>query len=234
MVALGVAFGVFIGKELFGGTGRNVFNPALVGRCFLALAYPKAMSSSWVEPGTNITGRLFQYIDASNIDAMSSATPLALAKSGEYCSVSRLLLGNVSGSVGETSAIAIILGGVFLLLTGIANWRTVVSVLGSFSILAGILHYNQPEQFGPVAWHLCAGGLLFGAFFMTTDPVTGPTTNSGKWIYGIIIGCVTVLIRNFTAYVEGVTFAILLGNIVAPILDEIIFKIRFRRLASEE
>jgi Na(+)-translocating NADH:ubiquinone oxidoreductase B subunit len=233
MVGLGVAFGVFVGKELFGGTGRNVFNPALVGRCFLALAYPKTMSASWIEPSYHLAGRLFRYVDASNIDVISSATPLALAKQGEFCSISHLFLGSVSGSAGETSAIAIIIGGVFLLLTRVANWRTVVSILGSFTLLGGLLHYAQPERVGPVLWHLCAGGLLFGAFFMATDPVTSPTTNTGKWLYGIIIGTVTVLIRNFTGYVEGVTFAILLGNITAPILDEIVFKVRLRRLASE-
>jgi Na(+)-translocating NADH:ubiquinone oxidoreductase B subunit len=235
MVALGVAFGVFIGKELFGGTGRNVFNPALVGRCFLSLAYPKTMAASYLdlEASYGLTGRLFEYVSASSVDAVSSATPLALAKQGQFSSLWDLFLGSVSGSAGETSAIAIILGGVFLLLTRVANWRTVVSILGSFALLGGILHYADPAAVGPVLWHLCAGGLLFGAFFMATDPVTSPTTNPGKWLYGILIGAVTVLIRNFTGYVEGVTFAILLGNIVAPILDEIIVAVRIRRLAGE-
>lgn len=233
MVALGVMFGVFIGKELFGGSGRNIFNPALVGRCFLALAYPRTMSASWLKPSYEMAGRLFTYVDASNVDAMTSATPLALAKQGEFVSHAHMFLGNVAGSAGETSAIAIILGGVFLLLTRIANWRTVVSILGSFTLLGGLLHYAQPETVGPVIWHLCAGGLLFGAFFMATDPVTSPSTNVAKWFYGIFIGSVTVLIRNFTGYVEGVTFAILLGNIVAPILDEIVFAVRLRRLRNE-
>jgi len=236
MVGLGVAFGVFIGKELFGGTGRNVFNPALVGRCFLALAYPRTMSASYMKPSYDLLGcLLFKWLPpGSGVDAVSVATPLSAAKGGEIGNTAHLLLGSVAGSVGETSAILIILGGVFLLLTRVANWRTVVSILGSFILLAGMLHHGQPERFGPVLWHMCAGGLLFGTFFMATDPVTSPTTNSGKWLYGIIIGSVTVLIRNFTGYVEGVTFAILLGNITAPILDEIVFKVRLRRLAGEE
>ncbi len=241
MVGLGVAFGVFMGKELFGGTGRNIFNPALVGRCFLALAYPKAMSASWFEPSSRLTGRLFEYfsVDPSAIDAVTVATPLVQAKSGEMCSISHLFLGSVSGSAGETSAILIILGGVFLLFTRVASWRTVVSILGSFILLTGALigggalKCGMPGVFGPVVWHLFAGGLLFGVFFMATDPVTSPTTNAGKWLYGITIGSITVLIRNFTGYVEGVTFAILLGNIVAPILDEIVMGIRIRRLRSE-
>jgi len=108
-----------------------------------------------------------------------------------------------------------------------------VSILASFAVLASILHHAQPERFGPAVWHLAAGGLLFGAFFMATDPVTSPTTKAGKWLYGALIGVVAVLIRNFTGYVEGVTFAILLGNIVAPIFDEAVYAIRMRRLNLE-
>jgi Na(+)-translocating NADH:ubiquinone oxidoreductase B subunit len=238
MVALGVAFGVFIGKELFGGTGRNVFNPALVGRCFLSLAYPKTMAASWVEASKELTGGFLTWISPS-LDAVSGATPLALAKQGKMVDTAHMLFGSISGSAGETSAILIILGGTFLLFTRMASWRTVVSMLGSFVILTaalilgGAVDYPISGVFGPVIWHLFAGGLLFGAFYMATDPVTSPTTNAGKWFYGIIIGSTTVLIRNFTGYVEGVTFAILLGNIVAPILDEIVIGIRIRRLRNE-
>ena len=238
MVALGTALGVFIGKELFGGTGRNIFNPALVSRCILSLAYPKEMATSWVEPSHELTGGLLTWIGPP-LDTVSSATPLLSAKQGEMGSIAHLLFGSVSGSAGETSAILIILSGTFLLFTRVASWRTVVSMLGSFVILTGALimkgtvKYPMPGVFGPVMWHLLAGGLLFGAFYMATDPVTSPTTNTGKWFYGIIIGSTTVLIRNFTGYVEGVTFAILLGNIVAPILDEIVVGIRIRRLRNE-
>jgi len=233
MVALGVAFGVFVGKEIFGGTGRNLFNPALVGRCFLALAYPAQMSSSWLAPAGETGGRLLKWVDGSNLDAITTATPLALAKQGEFASTSHMFIGSISGCIGETSAIAVIAGGVFLLITRVANWRSVVSTLTSFAVLAAILRHAQPDRFGPVLWHLCAGGLLFGAFFMATDPVTGPVTNVGKWLYGAVIGVTTVLIRNFTGYVEGVTFAILLGNIVAPVLDEMVFAVRLRRLRVE-
>jgi len=238
MVGVGVAFGVLIGKELFGGTGRNLFNPALVGRCFLSLAYPKAIASSWVEPSHELIGGLKVWITPS-LDAVSGATPLAMAKQGGFTDTAHMLFGSVSGSAGETSSILIILGGIFLLLTRVASWRTVVGILGSFItlnailILGGVVDYSMPGVFGPIVWHLFAGGLLFGAFFMATDPVTGPANNTAKWFYGIIIGSTTVLIRNFTGYVEGVTFAILLGNIVAPILDEIMIAIRIRRLKYE-
>jgi Na+-translocating ferredoxin:NAD+ oxidoreductase RnfD subunit len=145
-----------------------------------------------------------------------------------------MLLGNIGGSLGETSALAIIAGGVFLILTRVSNWRTVVSIIVSAVVTAAVLHRIDPARFAPALWHVCAGGLLFGAFFMATDPVSSPVTNAGKWFYGAMIGVITMLIRNFTGYVEGVTFAILLGNITAPILDEIVFKIRIRRLAVEE
>lgn len=232
MVAAGVAFGVLVGKELFGGTGRNPFNPALVGRCFLALAYPRAMSSSWVKPIAAIPGRLTQYVSASNLDAVTSATPLGMAKQGQWAGLWDMFIGNVSGSVGETSALLIIIGGVFLLLARVANWRTVVGVLGSFVLLSAGLFWSGTTP-ASLLWHLMAGGLLFGAFFMATDPVTSPATNAGKWVYGMIIGFTTVLIRNFTGYVEGVTFAILLGNITAPILDEVVVHFRMRRWRDE-
>lgn len=220
MVGLGVAFGVLIGKEIFGGTGRNLFNPALVGRCFLALAYPKAMAAAWITPG---------------VDAVTGATPLVLAKQGtdQLVGLSELFFGNVAGSVGETSALALIIGGVFLLLTRVANWRTVVGALVSFAAAAAIFNVANPDKFASAHWHLLAGGLLLGVFFMATDPVSSPITNGGKWIYGILIGIVTILIRNLGGYVEGMMFAILLGNIVAPILDEIVITARLRSLRSE-
>jgi Na(+)-translocating NADH:ubiquinone oxidoreductase B subunit len=236
MVAVGVMFGVFAGKELFGGTGRNVFNPAIVGRCFLALAYPLEMSSSWIQAGHGVSGRVLEYISSANAaahDAVSAATPLVLAKSGIFEDTSHMVLGAVSGSLGETSGLMIICGGLFLLFTRVANWRTVVGILFSSFVLASILQYNDPEKFAPAIWHIFAGGLLFGAFFMATDPVSSPITNTGKWIYGILIGIITILIRNFTGYVEGMMFAILLGNIFAPILDEIVFKFSIGRLKSE-
>jgi len=232
MVAVGCAFGVLVGRELFGGTGRNIFNPALVGRCFLAIGYPRAMAQTWIEAGEGLVGRFGQYVSAG-ADAVTAATPLAAAKQGELAGYWDLFIGRVTGSIGETSALAILAGGIFLVVTRVANWRTVAGILISFAVLGGILHAADAERFGPVIWHLFAGGLLFGAFFMATDPVTSPMTGGGKWAYGIIIGVATVLIRNLTGYVEGVMFAILLGNICAPLLDEVAVRMRLRRLADE-
>ena len=231
MVGVGVAFGVLVGKELFGGTGRNLFNPALVGRCFLAIGYPAAMTTEWIKPGGGLIGRLGEY--ATTTDAVSAATPLVLAKQGEFAPLSDLFLGNVTGSMGETSALAVILGGAFLLLTRVANWRTVAGGLGSFVLLGAALQVASPGAFGPVGWHLFAGGLLFAVFFMATDPVTSPATGPGKWAYGILIGTLTLLIRNLTGFVEGAMFAILLGNIAAPLLDEMAVGWKMRRLCRE-
>lgn len=250
MVAVGVMFGVFIGKELFGGTGRNVFNPAIVGRVFLALAYPAPMTA-WTTPGTGLWGNMLKYVTAPGgtatevvksadtwysgiiVDGVTTATPLG----GADVSTLDLFLGNIGGSLGESSALMIILGGVFLLFTRVSNWRTVVSVLGSAAAMSFVLRMSSPadnpDKYMSVIDALFAGGLMFGAFFMATDPVSSPITNAGKCMYGILIGSVAILIRNFSGYVEGMMFAILLGNIVAPILDEIVFNVRFRRLKSE-
>ncbi len=234
MVAIGIVFGALVGKEVFGGTGRNPFNPALVGRCFLALGYPAAMTGTWVEPSENILKNFFSNFSVSVPDAVTSATPLVLAKSGELSALRSLFYGQVAGSAGETSALAILLGGAFLLLTNIANWRTVVGVLASFITLGYILRLALPERVAPLLFNLLSGGILFGAFFMATDPVTSPITQWGKWAYGILIGSLTILIRCFSGYVEGVMFAILLGNICAPLIDEAVIRIRVRRYRREE
>ena len=236
MVALGAIIGVILGKALFGGTGRNLFNPAIVGRCFLSLACPSAMSGNWVKPSHGLAGRLLDYVTISNAEelhAIAKATPLATAKAGVLIDTSKLVIGEVAGSIGETSGLLIIFGGLFLLLTRVANWRTVAGSLGAAFATAAILHHINPDKFAPAVWHLFAGGLLFGSFFMATDPVTSPITGAGKWVYGILIGVLTMLFRNFTGFVEGVTFAILLGNIVAPLLDKMVYNIRIKRLASE-
>ena len=229
MVAVGVAFGVLVGKEVFGGTGRNLFNPALVGRCFLLVAYAPVLAASRIAPGGGWCGRAFEYAT----DTVSGATPLVAAKSEpfeKWASFADLFFGSVTGSAGETSALALLAGGIFLVVIGVANWRTVVSILVAFGLLTAALHGFDLRI---VAWHFLAGGLLLGVFFMATDPVTSPMTGAGKVAYGVLIGAVTVLIRNLTGYVEGVTFAILLGNICAPILDEIFIALHLRRLRDE-
>ncbi|MFC1736493.1 RnfABCDGE type electron transport complex subunit D [Candidatus Hydrogenedentota bacterium] len=239
MVGVGVAFGVLVGKEVFGGTGRNVFNPALVGRCFLLMAYPSYMSSGWIIPGTGLMGRALEWVDTSVADAISSATPLVLMKNSLTDpsvipeTVRNLFLGNTAGCVGATSALAILLGGVFLIIVGVASWRTTVGIFGSFIILGAILHWVYPAKFAPLTLQLFSGGLFFGAFFMATDPVTSPMTKCGQLVYGILIGTLTLLIRGLSGYPEGMMFAILLGNTSAYIFDKIAISSKLRKLADE-
>ena len=231
IVAVGVIFGVVVGKEVFGGTGRNLFNPALVGRVFLALGYPTAMTANWILPADGKWGRLIP--KALEVDAITSATPLVSAKGGNLAAPIDLFLGSVTGSAGETSALAVLIGGVFLVLIGIASWRTVLSILLSFTALTAVLHAVLPDSVSPVWFNLLSGSFLFGTFFMATDPVSGPVTQGGKWAYGIIIGVTAILIRSFSGFVEGVMFAILFGNICAPLIDEVVIRTKIRRYAGE-
>ena len=231
MVAVGMALGVLIGKEVFGGTGHNIFNPALVGRAIIAIGYAKPMTSSWISPSSGVLGNLGRYLTTP--DAMTIATPLANAKQQAYEPLANMFWGNTAGCIGETCAAAILLGGIFLIIIKIANWRTVVGILGSFALLNVIMQTVSPDRFAPVGFNLMAGGLLFGAFFMATDPVSSPITNPAKWAYGIFIGCVTLLIRSLTVYTEGVMFAILLGNVFGPLFDEVVYRFRFRRYRLE-
>jgi len=227
-----VVFGVTVGKEVFGGTGHNVFNPALVGRCFLVVGYPATMRSSWIEPGTGWVGHAMSYVQPG-VDALTRATPLSLAKAGQVLPIEDLFWGYTRGCAGETSAAALLLGGALLLWTRVANWRTIVSILGTVVLLQTVLHMTSQDQYGPALVHLFAGGLLLGAIYMATDPVSSPITRAGKWAYGILIGTVVVLIRNIGGFPEGVMFAILLGNVTAPLVDEMVYAWRARRLARE-
>ncbi len=233
LAAVGVIFGVLVGKEVFGGTGRNLFNAALVGRCFLVFAYPLAMTRTWLAPDTGTWWQLPDSLAAMPADAVTAATPLGMAARGEMTAPLDLFLGNVAGSVGETSALAILIGGAFLILVGVASWRTITGGMMSLIFTAWILHVASPEQVAPPLFQLLAGGWLLGIVFMATDPVTSPVTLSGKWTYGVLIGFLTVVIRSFSGFVEGVMFAILFGNICAPLIDEAVIRIRVRRYARE-
>ena len=226
-VALGISFGIVIGKEIFGGTGRNFLNPALTGRAFLYFSYPVSNSGNvWVAL-------------ADGVDGISAATPLAVnAAGGQSISAAlsdlgytlpKLFFGLVPGSVGGTSTFCILLGAIFLMLTRIASFRIILGgILGM--IFTSILFYLIPGSnnswmyAGPV-YHLCAGGFLFGITFMATDPVSAPGTNTARWIYGFLIGFLTLAIRVVNpAFVEGVMMAILFMNVFAPLLDHAVLK----------
>ncbi len=240
--AVGVAFGVFFGKEIFGGTGRNLFNPAILGRCFVGLAYAPDMAG-WVEPGSGPLGRMLDFWPfsffwgASAPEAISTATPLVAYADGSSPSYMEMFLGQTTGCIGETSTLAILIGAAILIFFKISNWRSTVATLISFSALSAIMYAidqrsADPQNFPPVQYHLLAGGIMFGSVFMVTDPVTSPATNAGRIIYGIIIGSVTVLVRNLGGFPEGMMFAILLGNVCAPLIDEVIIRMHVKKFSA--
>jgi len=227
MVAVGSIVGLVLGKEIFGGLGKNVFNPALVGRVFLAVTFPLAMSPQWVVPARGMWGGFAKY----TIDSVTSATPLAVFKyTGNVVFYRELFLGVVPGCLGETSKVLIIAGGIFLIFAKVSDWRVPVSYLGTVAFFSWVGSLLQPSLFASPLFQLLSGGLLFGALFMAADPVTSPVTSEGKWIYGIGLGILTTVIRVFSVFVEGVMFAILLMNLFAPALDELVITLRFGKV----
>ncbi len=229
MLAVGIAFGVFFGKEVFGGTGRNIFNPALVGRIFITIAFPFYMASNWAEP--MVTKGNFFTLDLATIpDAITAATPLTFLKAGEMFDYSMmdLLLGAAPGSMGETFRLGIIIAGIWLMVTRVASWRTPVSFLGTVFVLSFIGNLIMPDVITGPGYQLLTGGLLYGAFFMATDPVSSPFTKMGKIIYGVSLGTLTILIRSFSGYTEGVMFSIILMNAFGPLIDSYILDRKYK------
>ncbi len=224
MVAVGSVFGVFFGKELFGGTGRNIFNPALTGAVFLTIAFPVEMNTVWPQPLLEGLGGFTRY----QVDAVTAATPLLIFQTGGEIPYSYvdLFFGRAPGSAGETFRLGIIISGLFLIIARVSNWRIPLVYLGSVVLLSGIGHLLWPTQVAPPLFQLLTGGLLFGAFFMATDPVTSPFTRQGKLLFGFLLGLFTVLIRGFAGAGEGVMFSILLGNALTPSIDNIVLKIK--------
>ena len=217
MIALAVAFSVIFCKEIFGGTGMNFLNVALVARAFLFFSYPSKMSgdSVWVA-SDSIFG-----LGNTLPDGFTMATPLGQIGQGAVpdASVCQMITGLIPGSIGETSVIAIAIGAVILLVTGIASWKTMLSVFLGGALTAGLF---EALHMSPITWyeHLLLGGFAFGAVFMATDPVTSARTESGKWVYGFLIGFVAVVIRVMNpGYPEGMMLAILLMNVFAPVID---------------
>ncbi len=223
--ALGISFGVVIGKEIFGGTGKNFLNPALTGRAFLFFAYPAQISGDRV------------WIAA---DGVTRATPLARAAEGGVEAVTTAtnwlaaFIGTIPGSLGETSTLACLFGAAVLVMTGIGSWRIMTScLLGAavMSLLFVLIGSDTNPMFGlGPHWHLVLGGFAFGLVFMTTDPVSGAMTEEGKWIYGLLIGAMCIMIRVVNpAFPEGMMLAILFGNVFAPLIDQMVLKYHIKR-----
>ncbi len=227
MVAVATAFAVIIGKEVFGGTGMNVFNPALMARAFVFFAYPSHISGDKVWVALSKGDQL--------IDGFSGATPLSTAAASggvNLPSLQDMFLGFIPGSIGETSKLAILLGAVILIYTGIASWKIMLScVVGALGIgfLVNAIGAN-PYMEIPAYYHLLMGGFAFGAVFMATDPVSGTQTETGKWIYGFLIGALAVLVRVFNpGYPEGMMLAILFMNAFAPLIDHYVVEANIKR-----
>ena len=240
MLAIAVAFAVIIGKEVFGGTGMNIWNPALLTRAFLFFSYPSKMSGDTVW-----TGGVERFVNegvafqAGNglVDGFSGATPLANASmqglQNSGYSLWDMILGTIPGSVGETSVIAILIGAVILLWTGVASWKIMASsVLGGLAI--GYLGYAVGATDLPGYYQLVMGGFLFGTVFMATDPVTSAQTECGKWIYGFLVGALAVTVRLWNpGYPEGMMLAILLMNTFAPLIDHYVIEGSIKRRAKK-
>ena len=205
--AMGAIFAVIFGKQIFGGLGYNIFNPALVGRAFLMATFPVLMTT-WTAPLT--------------LDTLTGATPLGLLKFQHLLTpISDLFWGNVAGSLGETSAFALLVGGIFLIAKRYIDWRIPVFYLGTVAIFSEIAFLFN-SAYGSPLFHLLAGGLMLGAFFMATDPVTTPVSRLGRIIFGVGAGVVVMVIRLWGGYPEGVMFSILLMNAITPLLDRYI------------
>lgn len=220
IVVIGALVAIGIGKMSFGGLGNNIFNPALVGRVFLLISFPVQMTT-WPVPNGFATS-----------DAVTGATPLALVKeavkngqavgdtlSSVGITTGNLLLGNIGGSLGEVAAIGLLLGFAYMLIRKIISWHIPVAIFATVIVFSGILNLADPAQFAGPVFHLFTGGLMLGAIFMATDYVTSPMTHKGMLIYGVGIGLLTVIIRVFGAYPEGMSFAILIMNGFTPLIN---------------
>jgi electron transport complex protein RnfD len=213
LVVIGAVVSIALGKHVFGGLGNNIFNPALVGRAFLQIAFPVSMTT-WAPPPGKIP-----------VDLATYATPLGKLKfedavaQGSLPSLQDLFLGNVGGCIGETSALALLIGAAFLLYRRAIDWRIPAGVLGTLALFAGIFWLAGPDKNASPLFHILAGGLIIGAFFMATDMVTSPISPLGSWIYAVGIGLLVGVIRLLGGFPEGVMFSILFMNAFVPLLN---------------
>ncbi len=219
IAVVGIVFGIVFGKAAFGGFGRNIFNPALVGRCFIYIAFPGFMTAQWSLPFSGFPGGFASWLPRQAADMVSGATPmLALQKTGALAPLDSLLLGTIPGSLGETSALLLLLCGAFLIVKKVASWQIMASTLASGLLLSAALYYTGVTA-APPLFALLSGGFVFGAVFMVTDPVSAPKIKSAQWVYGFLIGTVTVIIRSFSLFTEGMMFAILISNALTPLME---------------
>jgi Na+-transporting NADH:ubiquinone oxidoreductase subunit B len=227
--ALGISFGVIVGKEVFGGTGKNFLNPALTGRAFLFFAYAPQIS------GDSVWTAVDGFSGATALSQIATdGFPVIMAATGEQLTWLDAFFGRMQGSIGEVSTLAILIGAAILLITRIASWRIMLGVFIGMVLLSSLLNMvgssTNPAFATPWYWHLVLGGFAFGMVFMATDPVSASMTNTGKWVFGILIGMLVVMIRVLNpAYPEGMMLAILFGNLCAPLIDHFVIKANIKR-----
>jgi Na+-transporting NADH:ubiquinone oxidoreductase subunit B len=228
IAVVGIVFGIAFGKMAFGGFGRNIFNPALTGRAFIYVSFGGPMTAAWVNHIGGGAGGFVQYA----ADAVTAATPMMRITQGLDVSRVAMFLGNEAGSLGETSALLLLLGGIYIVYRKSANWRIVTATFIGMLVPQTIFWiFGIGNALDPLS-AVIGGGFMMGAWFMTTDPVSAATTNPGRWIYGCLVGVVTVLIRTFSIWSGGVMFAILLGNMFNPIVDYYVKRAKSRRAAT--
>lgn len=234
MVAVATVFAVVIGKEVFGGTGMNILNPALVARAFLFFAYPSYMSGDkvWIAGLSDGTGIVDGYSGSTILGQAAQNSSTFVNGLGESYTTMDMFLGFIPGSIGETSTLAILIGAVILILTGVGSWKIIVSVFAGGALMGLLLNLFAVNEFMALPFweHLILGGFAFGAVYMATDPVSAAQTERGKWIYGFLIGFLAILIRVLNpAYPEGVMMAILLMNVFAPLIDHYIIEANIKK-----
>ncbi|UCG29119.1 MAG: RnfABCDGE type electron transport complex subunit D [candidate division WOR-3 bacterium] len=220
VLVFGMVFAIVFGKMVFGGFGFNIFNPAMVGRAFVYICFPIALTATWAPAAQGFWGALGTWSTALNPDVITTATPMALAKAGQAVPpLVHLMLGRLSGTMGVTSVIAILIGGGYVFISKTANRWIILTVISTYVILNGLLVILNVKVAPGILPALFGGGFLFGAFFMATDPVSAPKTHRARIVYSVIIAGSTVVIRNFSVFNGGFMFSLLIANMFAPIID---------------
>ncbi|PKK39024.1 Na(+)-translocating NADH-quinone reductase subunit B [Clostridiaceae bacterium JG1575] len=231
IAVVGTLFGIIFGKAIFGGFAKNIFNPALVGRAFIYVCFPIPMTVTWANPFSGVPGGFAHY--APGVDLATRATPIInMEMNGQGTPLAQMFLGNTAGSLGETSGLLIVLAAVYLIYTKTASWKIMASTLAS-GLLMSFVVWQAGAAKGDPFFAIASGGFLFGCVFMATDPVSAPTKDPAKILYGVLIGAVTVIIRTFSLFTEGMMFAILIANSFAPLMDLNVKKWQARRKAKE-
>ncbi|MDA3950416.1 MAG: RnfABCDGE type electron transport complex subunit D [Spirochaeta sp.] len=250
IAGIGIIFAVAIGKGVYGGFGRNIYNPAITGRLFIYLAFPTVLTTAWMVPAmvdisnafavSNVFGTSGQVA----VDTITAATPLAVMRSGEMPNLWNLFLGFRGGSMGESSTLLIILAAIYLMYTRTANWKLITSTFASALLFTIIFYfagwipgispatYSGASHLVPIAAYMMSGSILYVAVFMSTDPISGPNNPGSQWVYGFIIGGVSMTVRTFSGFPEGTSFGNMMGNTFASLLDEIFPKKKKKKKAA--